>query len=196
MSKLFFYYGTVMSAKTMNLLAAAHAFEEKGKKVLVIKPKIDVRFGENKVKTRAGMERNADLLACDEHLSLDEEKLKDIKAIFVDEAQFLKSFQIDELNEVSLKFKIPVFCYGLKNDYLNRLFEGSKRLMELADSVRELRCDCFFCDKKAIYNIKKIDKKFVFSEIDDVIDLSTSSEEKYLPICKFCYFSFKNKHTK
>jgi len=184
MPKLYFRYGTMSSSKTANLLMVAHNYKLQGKKVLLIKPFIDDRFG-NKIKSRCGLESEVDYLLKkeDSHLSeLNKHKLNDLDAILVDEAQFLTKEQVDKLRKIS--YIIPILCYGLRSDYKTNLFEGSKRLLEIADTIEEIKTTCYFCDKKAIINLKYKDNIIIKNGTDD-IDLGT--EEKYLCSCYECW---------
>eukprot|EP00435_Cladocopium_sp_Y103_P030620 s958_g7.t1 len=137
MAKLYFRYGAMMSAKTMNLLAIAHAYEMQSKKVLVMKPKLDTRFGSSW----------ADVLITPE-TEFPTEMLIGVSCILVDEAQFLSPRVIERLRNVSAMQGVPVMCFGLRTDFRSRLFEGSKRLMELADSIEEVKTTCACCSKR------------------------------------------------
>lgn len=186
MAKLYFRYGAMSSSKTANLLMVAHNYKSQGKKVLLIKPIIDNRFGKSLIKSRCGLESEADyLLEKDDNdfKIIDGECLNTIDAILVDEAQFLTEKQVNALREIS--YAIPVLCYGLRTDYKTNLFEGSKRLMEIADSIEEIKTTCYFCNKKAIINFKHHNGKIIKSGNDD-IDLG--DEGKYLCACYECWF--------
>ena len=182
MAKLYFRYGAVGSAKTLNLLAAAYSYNQQDKKVLVIKPELDTRFGRETVKSRAGLEREADLLVTPNSV-LPLEKFKDVHCILVDEAQFLSANLIEQLRVVTIKLNIPVICYGLRTDFRNELFSGSKRLMELADDISEIKTTCSYCNRKGVFNLKLLGN--VPTLEGPVVDLGT--EEKYLPTCASCY---------
>ncbi len=182
MSKLYFRHGTVGSAKTLNLLAVAYNYTQQGKKVILIKPRLDTRFGTEMVRSRAGLEREADLLVEPDTI-LDVEGMKGLDCVLVDEAQFLSSSLIDQLRQLTIRHNIPVICYGLRTDFRRNLFEGARRLMEVADSIEEVKTTCAFCNKKAIYNLKLLDGQPTLS--GPTIDLG--AEEKYLPSCHVCY---------
>ncbi len=182
MAKLYFRYGAVGSAKTLNLLAAAYSYNQQDKKVLVIKPELDTRFGRETVKSRAGLEREADLLVTPNSV-LPLEKFKNIHCILVDEAQFLSANVIEQLRVITIKLNIPVICYGLRTDFRNELFSGSKRLMELADDISEIKTTCSYCNRKGVFNLKLLEN--VPTLEGPVVDLGT--EEKYLPTCASCY---------
>jgi len=182
LAKLYFRYGAVGSAKTLNLLAAAYSYNQQDKKVFVIKPELDTRFGRETVKSRAGLEREADLLVTADSI-LPTETFKSIHCILVDEAQFLSANLIQQLRVVTIKLNIPVICYGLRTDFRNELFPGSKRLMELADDISEIKTTCSYCNRKGVFNLKLLGE--VATLEGPVVDLGT--EEKYLPTCASCY---------
>jgi thymidine kinase len=182
MAKLYFRYGTVGSAKTLNLLAVAHNYEQQQKRAFVIKPELDVRFGRELVHSRAGVEKKADLLVSAKTV-LDPAAFRGVDCILVDEAQFLAPEVIEQLRVVSQEHGIPVICYGLRTDFRRRLFPGAQRLMELADSIEEIKTTCNFCNRKAIFNLKL--QGGVPTLGGPTIDLG--AEEKYLPACSSCY---------
>lgn len=182
MAKLYFRHGTVGSAKTLNLLAVAHNYRNQGKKVLLMKPDLDTRFGRERIKSRAGLETPADLLIenIDSMKGID---YSGISCVLVDEAQFLPAAVIEELRRITIDFGIPVICYGLRTDFKSNLFEGSKRLMELADSIEEVKATCHYCERKSIMNLKHVNG--VATNEGPTVDLG--AEEKYFPTCYKCY---------
>ena len=182
MAKLYFRYGTVGSAKTMNLLAVAHNYRAQNKIVLLVKPKLDTRFGLDTIKSRSGLEMEADVVLEHEQL-LDPDKLKGLHCVLVDEAQFFATEVVDQFRSIASDIGIPVICYGLRGDFRNELFEGSKRLLELADSIEEVKTTCSFCNKKAIFNLKL--RGGVPPIGGPKIELG--AEETYQPTCSFCY---------
>ncbi len=182
MAKLYFRHGTVGSAKTLNLLAVAHNYRQQGKEILLLKPELDIRFGREQIKSRAGLEMTADILIRPDTdlLSLDYEG---VDCILVDEAQFLPASIIEQLREISVARGIPVICYGLRTDFRSNLFEGSRRLMELADSIEEVKATCHFCTRKSIMNLKHVDG---VATVDGPA-IQVGAEETYLPSCYHCY---------
>ncbi|EKE08145.1 MAG: Thymidine kinase [uncultured bacterium] len=182
MAKLYFRHGTVGSAKTLNLLAVAHNYRQQGKKILLMKPNVDTRFGKERIKSRAGLEMEADILIANES-SLKQEDYSGVSCILVDEVQFVTKEVIEELRRISLDFDIPVLCYGLRTDFKSYLFEGSKRLMELADSIEEVKATCHYCNRKSIMNLKHVNG-LAASEGPSV---ELGAEEKYFPTCFKCY---------
>ena len=182
MAKLYFRYGAMGSSKTLNLLAVAHNYRQQGKKVLLMKPDFDTRFGKERIKSRAGLEMQADILIANEH-SLRDIDYSGVSCILVDEAQFLSAPSIEELRMITLKWDIPVICYGLRTDFKSYLFEGSARLMELADSIEEVKATCQYCNRKSTMNLKQIDG----IAINEGATIELGAEEKYYPTCYRCY---------
>ncbi len=182
MAKLYFRYGTVGSAKTLNLLAVAHNYRQQGKYILLLKPELDIRFGKESIKSRAGLEMTADILVAP-NTKLLEMNWDGVSCILVDEAQFISALHIEELRKITLLKDIPVICYGLRTDFRTRLFEGSLRLMELADSIEEIKVTCHYCNRKAIANLKHVDGVAAL----DGPTVQLGAEEKYYPVCFKCY---------
>ena len=193
MSKLYFRYGAMNSGKSTNLMQVAYNYEERGMRVLLIKPSTDKKGGD-KLVSRLGVERKVDLLIDDAQNIYDEvnkwqtEKYN-IDCILVDEVQIFKANQIDELFKVAVCLDIPVICYGLRTDFKMEGFEGSTRLLLLAHSIEELKTICK-CGKKAILNGRKINNKFVFEGQQVAIDNVDNVE--YESLCGHCYFKYKN----
>lgn len=193
MSKLYFRYGAMNSGKSTNLMQVAHNYEERGMRVVLIKPSTDKKGGD-KLVSRLGVERKVDLLINDKQNIYEEiKKLENSKykidCILVDEVQFLKSYQIDELFEIAVCLDIPVICYGLRTDFKMQGFEGSTRLLLLAHSIEELKTICK-CGRKAVLNGRRINGKFVFEGEQVAIDNVDNVE--YESLCGHCYFKFKN----
>lgn len=186
MAKLHFKYATMNSGKTIDLIRTAYNYEENDFKTLVIKPKIDSK-GDNFITSRVGLERKVDYLIDVDESIIDvlKNNLKDIKCIFVDEAQFLNSKQIDELNLITKAVNIPVIAYGLRVNFKNELFEGSKRLLEVADELESLYTLCE-CASLARFVGRQINDKYTY-EGDEVVIDGSSSSVKYIPLCGKCY---------
>lgn len=186
MAKLYFRYGTVSSAKTLNLLAVAHNYRQQNKPVFLCKPEIDTRFGRNVIQTRAGLKVDADLIV-PQHGDVAFPDLSAVFCVLVDEAQFLPVSFIDQLRQLSASAQlgIPVICYGLRTDFKQKLFPASARLLELADSIEEIKTICAICGKhKAIFNLKLSPDG---TAITDGPSIELGCEEKYLPTCNSCY---------
>ena len=185
MAKLYFRYGAMGSAKTLNLLAVRHNYVQQGKKVKLIKPAMDVRFGSALIRSRAGLEHDADILVGpDTKLDLDE--FAGLSCVLVDECQFLSAYLVEQLREVTRLLKIPVIAYGLRTDFQGHLFSGSLRLMELADSIEEVKTTCFFCNRKAVFNLRHDNEGKAIVEGPSIL---LGSEEFYSPACYECYQS-------
>lgn len=190
MAKLYFRYGTVGSAKTLNLLAVAHNYRQQGKEVLLVKPSLDIRFGQGVIKTRAGLEMPADVLAPENGPITHMPALDGVACVLVDEAQFLHPAAIDQMRHITYTAVaptalsgIPVICYGLRTDFRQQLFPASKRLLELADSIEEVKTTCAFCTKKAVFNLKLRDGQPTL----EGPPVTLGCEETYLPVCGACY---------
>ncbi len=182
MAKLYFRHGTVGSAKTLNLLAVAHNYERQGKKIVVIKPGFDDRYGEKEVASRAGLHREAHVvLTASQRLNL--QQFTGASCVLVDEVQFLTSSHIDQLRDVADMVGVPVICYGLRSDFRSHLFEGSRRLMELADSIEEVKTTCYHCNRKAIFNLKCIDG---VAHLDGPSQ-QVAGDETFQPVCSIHY---------
>lgn len=192
MSKLYFRYGAMNSGKSTHLMQVAHNYEERGMRVLILKPSKDKKAGE-KLLSRLGVERKVDLMIADEDnicALLEEEKKAngEIHCILVDEVQFLKKEHIDGLFEVAVTMNIPVICYGLRTDFLMNGFEGSERLLLIAHSIEEMKTICK-CGKKAILNGRKINDRYVFEGEQIAIDNIDNVE--YESLCGECYLKYK-----
>lgn len=187
MSKLYFRYGTMNCGKSAILMQVAHNYEENNKKVIIIKPSIDTK-GENYIESRIGLKRKVDILI-DKNKSIKKaiSKFEDIDCILVDETQFLTTNQIEDLWKISKTMDIPVICYGLKVDFQSHLFEGSKRLLELADEIEELITICS-CGKRAKFNARFVNDKFTLEGKEVVIDGSRDNVV-YRPMCGKCFLN-------
>jgi thymidine kinase len=177
MAKLYFRYGTMDSAKTLNLLAVAHNYRKQGKRVMLLKPALDDRWGAKTIASRSGLEAEADmLLAPDSRLPVD--RLAGLDCVLVDEAQFLAPAVVDQLRMLTLTQNIPVICYGLRTDFRTRAFPGAMRLLEVADSIEEVKVTCQFCGRKAVFNLRTVDGRAVVH--GEQIALG---DEEYAPVC-------------
>ena len=175
--KMYFYYGVMGSSKTANVLMKKFNFEERGRKVVLLKPSIDNRDGETIVKSRIGLECKAVLIGKDESVKKILKDLENVDVVIVDEAQFLSKAQVEELRDITNSGTL-VMCYGLKTDYMCNLFEGSKRLLELSDTIRELPSMCR-CGRKAIINARYNGNEIIYH--GGQIDIGGT--DKYVPLC-------------
>ena len=181
MAKLIFKYSTMNSGKTIDLIRTVHNYEENNYKVLVLKPIVDTKGNDN-IKTRVGLERKVDFLIKenDSIIELLKGKLENIECIFIDEAQFLKPNQIDELFLITKSVNIPVICYGLRNNFKLESFEGSRRLLEIADTLEEFKTLCY-CGDIARYVGRQVNGKYVVEGDEILID--GQKDVKYIPLC-------------
>lgn len=178
MAKLYFRYGTMDSAKSLNLLAVAHNYKKQGKRVFLMKPRLDTRFGSTKIASRAGMEAEADMLV-DPSTVLEPAAFKPYDCILVDEAQFLAPEVVVDLRRITIDPGVPVICYGLRTDFKTRLFPGSQRLLELADRIEEIKVTCQYCRSKATCNLRLVDGQAA-TEGPQVL---LGADEQYVPVC-------------
>lgn len=186
---MYFRYGAMGSGKTAALLQVAYNYEQKGMKILLIKPEIDTK-GEDSVISRIGLKRQVDIKikTTDSIMS----KMDPIKphAIIVDEAQFLTKTQVDELYIMAKKYDIPVLCYGLRCDFKMEPFEGSARLLQIADDIEELKTICK-CGAKATQNLRLVNNIPTFDGEQIIIDDHTKVE--YDGVCGKCYLKLRRK---
>ena len=186
--KLYFRYGTMGSAKTALLLTQAYNFEERGMRYLCMKPIIDDREKDNVIRSRIGIERKCEWIYPDTDLYATIKRFCDEnKVIFdwilVDESQFLLEQQVDQLARVVDEFGTNVVCYGLRTDFQSRLFEGSRRLFELADSIDEVKSTCS-CGRKTIINAR-IDSQG--NIVTDGAQVEIGGDDKYVALCRSCW---------
>lgn len=186
MSKLYFKYGAMGSSKTAQALMCKFNYEQKGYKVFLFKPQVDNRRvvnGKALVSSRIGLESEAIEFDRNDNFN-DFCKKYDIldknNVIIIDECQFLTAAQVDELKKIS--FEIPVLCYGLLTNYKTQLFEGSKRLVEIADSLTEIKSICK-CGRKAIVNARLSNGKVV----QDGEEILIGGDSTYEGMCYQCY---------
>lgn len=178
MAKLYFRYGTMDSAKSMNLLAVAHNYRKQDKRVLLLKPRLDDRFGAAQIASRSGLEAEADLLVADDTV-FPPGLFADLDCVLVDEAQFLSPQVVEQLRRATIDPGVPVICYGLRTDFRTRLFPGSQRLLELADRIEEVKVTCQYCGKKATFNLRLMDGKAAV----DGPQVQLGADEQYVPVC-------------
>ena len=191
-AKLFYRFGVMGCSKSLRLLVTAHDFDEKDIPIIVLKPSIDTRDGGNKVKSRVGLERDSVEISPDtdiyhavneyNHIRLSLGN-KPVQWILVDECQFLTEKQIDELAAIVDDMDINVKCYGLRTDFMSRLFPASKRLMEIADDIKEVKSLCK-CGRKASINAR-IDKDG--NVITEGEQIEVGGDDRYEAMCRKCW---------
>jgi thymidine kinase len=170
------------SGKSIEVLRVAHNYEEQGKKVLLFTPVIDDRYGIGTVASRIGMQKEAAIV--DEHTDMFAiAQTERPNAILVDEAQFLQAKQTKQLVDIVDRLDIPVMAYGLRADFRGQLFEGSYHLLALADTIEEIKTVCWYCDKKAIMNMRCKDGVPIF----EGEQIQIGGNESYVPVCRKCY---------
>lgn len=193
MAKLYFRYGAMNSGKSTALLQAAFNYEERGQHVLLAKPAIDSK-GDNAIVSRLGMTRLVDFtVGPDEDIYAafvrEREKViratgKDVSCLLVDESQFLGEAQVDDLLRIAIIEDVPVLAYGIRTDFQTVAFPGSRRLLEIAHSLEELKTICR-CGRKAVFNARTVNGQFVFD--GDQVAIDGDAEVSYESLCGQCY---------
>ena len=183
MAKLYFKYGAMGSSKTANALITKFNYEERGMKVWLIKPSIDVRDGFSAVRSRIGLSAEATVITPDIDLYKAFQELPQYDVVIADECQFFTAEQIDQLRKIVDTLSIPVLCYGLRTDFLTCLFPGSRRLFEVADSVTEIKTICS-CGKKAIVNARIDGNGKIVTEGGQIL---IGGNDSYVAMCHSCW---------
>lgn len=192
MAKLYFKYGCMGSTKSLSLITTSYQFEEKEIPHMILKPLISDKGDSGFVSSRIGVKRECVSIDTDTNIydliktfiELQEVKFnKKLKWILVDESQFLTEEQVNQLSYIVDDFNINVICYGLRTDFKSKLFEGSKRLFEISDTIEEIKSSCS-CDSKALINAR-IDKNGnVLSDGEQVL---IGGDDKYVALCRKCW---------
>ncbi|MBR1413983.1 MAG: thymidine kinase [Bacilli bacterium] len=189
MAKLYFKYGAMNCGKTTILLQTAHNYEERGMKIIVVKPSKDLKAGDN-IQSRLGAERKVDYLVKPDESILEIAKDNlDVDCIFVDEVQFLEPKQIDELLKITIIYDIPVICYGLRTDFKTNGFPASTRLLEIAHKIEEIKTMCR-CGAKAIFNARFVNGKL--TNEGDQVAIDGFDNVTYESMCPKCYYEALN----
>lgn len=195
MAKLFFRYGAMNSGKSTALMQVAYNYEERGMRVLIIKPAVDTK-GDDHVVSRLGVSRKVDIcvtpgLDVFEAIRENIARVGELACVLVDESQFLQREQVDQLMRVTVYLDVPVITYGLRTDFNMHGFEGSIRLLEIAHNVEEMKTICA-CGRKALFNGRKVGGRFVFEGEQVAIDMQNDVE--YQSLCASCYFKEREKY--
>lgn len=177
MAKLYYYYGQMGSSKTANALMTNFNYKELGQNPLLVKPRIDTRFGEKVVKSRIGIDHECIML--DELTNMKEDDIKNYDCIIVDEVQFATREQIDFLSDIVDFMDVPVVCYGLRTDFRNELFPGSERLIAIADTIREVKTVCW-CGRKAT-TVARYNENGIIREGAQVV---LGANDSYVSLCR------------
>ena len=184
MAKLYFKYGAMGSSKTAQALITKYNYEENDMKVWLIKPSADTRDGTDILRSRIGLEAKVEVMIPSENIytKYAQEHDGNCHAVIVDECQFMTEQQIEELRSIVNDFGVPALCFGLRTDFQTRLFPGSRRLMELADCIEEIKTMCD-CGAKATVNAR-INDGYIVTEGAQVV---LGGNDSYIAMCHKCY---------
>ena len=184
MAKLYFKYGAMGSSKTAQALITKYNYEENGLKVWLIKPSADVRDGADILRSRIGLQAKVQVIAPGEDVyAIFRDSRSDCNVIIVDECQFMTPQQIDQLREIVNDYDVPVMCFGLRTDFLTKLFPGSLRLLEVADTIQEIKTICD-CGAKATVNARIDGDGHIVTEGAQVV---LGGNDSYIAMCHRCW---------
>ena len=194
MAKLYFKYGAMGSSKTAQALITKYNYEENDMKVWLIKPSADTRDGRAILRSRIGLEAEVEVMTPETDIA---ERFGQIaheryNAVIVDECQFLTEAQIDQLRSIVNDHGVPVMCFGLRTDFQTRLFPGSRRLMEVADTIQEIKTMCD-CGAKATVNARIDGEGHIVTEGAQVV---LGGNDSYIAMCHKCYIRGIREHRK
>ena len=192
MAKLYFKYGAMGSSKTAQALITKYNYEENDLNVWLIKSGTDTRDGAKILRSRIGLESPADVIApgTDIYLLFQDTQEGKCDVIIVDECQFLTESQIDQLRALVNDYNIPVMCFGLRTDFQTRLFPGSRRLMEVADTIQEIKTICD-CGAKATVNARIDGDGHIITQGAQVV---LGGNDSYIAMCHKCYIRGIREH--
>ena len=192
MAKLYFKYGAMGSSKTAQALITKYNYEENGLKVWLIKPSADTRDGKQILRSRIGLEAEVEVIPPDMDISarFRETQQGRCDVIIVDECQFLTEEQIDQLRSIVNDENIPVMCFGLRTDFQTRLFPASRRLMEVADTIQEIKTICD-CGAKATVNARIDSAGHIITHGAQVV---LGGNDSYIAMCHRCYIRGIREH--
>ena len=193
MAKLYFKYGAMGSSKTAQALITKYNYEENDMKVWLIKPSADTRDGVQILRSRIGLAAAVEVMTpeMDIYTVFGNTKVGQCDAVIVDECQFLTEAQIDQLRAIVNDYNVPVMCFGLRTDFQTKLFPGSRRLMEVADCIEEIKTMCD-CGSKATVNAR-INDGFIVTEGAQVV---LGGNDCYIAMCHRCYIRGIREHKK
>ena len=183
MAKLYFKYGAMGSSKTAQALITKYNYEERGLKVWLLKPAADVRDGALTVMSRIGLQASALPVSPEMDIRALYRGNEDVNVVIVDECQFLAEDQIDQLRELVDEKNLSVMCFGLRTDFQTKLFPGSRRLLEVADEITEIKTMCE-CGRKATVNARIDRNGYVVTEGAQVF---LGGNDSYIAMCHKCY---------
>ncbi len=185
MAQLYFRYGAMNSGKSIEVLKVAHNYEEQNKAVRIYTSGVDDRDGVGVISSRTGMNRKVTPIHEDTDIFKEIKNANEkIWCVLIDEAQFLNKEHVIQLTRIADELDIPVMTFGLKNDFMNNLFEGSKYLLLYAEKIEEIKTICWYCGKKAIMNLRLSDGKPVY----EGEQIQIGGNESYFPVCRYHYF--------
>lgn len=183
MAKLYFKFGAMGSSKSAQALITKFNYEELGMSVWLIKPSIDTRDGADIVRSRIGLEARAQIITPEQDITEEYHKAGKRDVIIADEAQFLTPAQIEQLRDLVDDEDLPVLCFGLRTDFQTHMFPGSQRLMELSDSLTEIKTVCA-CGRKATVNARLDGQGRVVTTGDQVL---LGGNDSYIAMCHKCW---------
>ena len=183
MAKLYFKYGAMGSSKSAQALITRFNYEELGMSVWLIKPSVDTRDGADIIRSRIGLEAHARIITPGDNIITEYKKLGRRDVIIADEAQFFTPGQIDQLRQLVDDEDLPVLCFGLRTDFLTHFFPGAQRLMELADSLTEIKTVCA-CGRKATVNARIDENGKVVTEGGQIL---LGGNDSYIAMCHKCW---------
>ena len=192
MAKLYFKYGAMGSSKSAQALITKYNYEENGLHVWLLKPATDDRDGDSVVRSRIGLTAEAESVNASADLYALFSQRGNPDVVIVDECQFFHPEQIDQLRRIVDDYNVPVLCFGLRTDFLTKLFPGSRRLFEVADSIEEIKTICD-CGAKAIVNARIGADGYVVTEGEQVF---IGGNDSYVAMCHRCYINAIIKHRK
>ena len=186
MAQLYYKYGTMNSGKTIEILKVAHNYEEQGKSVVIMTSAVDTRDGFGVVSSRIGMKRN--VMAIEDQTDIFgyiQQLPEKPYCVLIDEAQFLTRANVYDLARIVDELDIPVMAFGLKNDFQNNLFEGSKYLLLLSDKIEEIKTICHYCSRKATMVLRMEDGEPVY----EGVQVQIGGHESYISVCRKHWFN-------
>lgn len=189
-AKLYFKYGAMGSSKTAQALITKYNYEENDLRVWLLKPVTDQRDGLCTIRSRIGLEAEAETIAPQQNVYEVFASRKDADVVIVDECQFLTPEQIDQLRKIVDDFNIPVLCFGLRTDFLTKAFPGSARLLEIADNIEEIKTICD-CGAKATVTARIDGSGHVVTQGDQVF---LGGNDAYIAMCHRCYIKSIEEH--
>ena len=194
MAKLYFKYGAMGSSKTAQALITKYNYEENDMKVWLIKPSADTRDGVQILRSRIGLQAAVEVMTPEQNIydNYAAEHNGNCHAVIVDECQFLTEEQIDQLRAIVDDFHVPVLCFGLRTDFQTKLFSGSRRLMEVADAIQEIKTICD-CSAKATVNARIDADGYIVTEGAQV---ELGGNDRYIAMCHRCWIRGIKEHKK